>query len=610
MYSFRQLRDAILAPERPGPGFPFGEPLPPAGLAALRDAPHLRPLLNGLRAVAEEARGAPVEHLPFQLFLQFETQGERGAYDARYFARRRRLAGLALVTLLDGDDTLIPALEDLIWAICEEYTWALPAHLPLGLAANLAHRVPPPQMVDLFAAETAHALAEILYHLGDRLNPWVTHRVREEVERRVFAPMFDTSVHFGWEAAPHNWAAVCCGATGMAALLLEPSRERLAGIVERVVRALECFLEGYGDDGGCPEGIAYWVFGFGYYVCFAEMLHAYTDGQIDLLAGEKLARIAAFPAAMSLGGGQFVNYADAGEVRLETGLMSRLAHRLGAPVPELPAVPWEHDRKYSWASTIRNLLWTDPALLGRPTPEGASVLPDLGWVVHRGALGGTPVAFSARGGHNGEPHNHNDLGHFIISIGDESLLADIGAGRYTRDYFHGDRYSFLHASSEGHSVPLIAGRPQRPGPEAAAKLLDVEASAEGARLTLDLTAAYDAPGLHRVTRGFDWRVEPGEGLARLELTDRFAFDGPPGELEERFISLHRPELGPGSATWRGRHGSVELAYSPERFAAEVEMIETSAHHNTPQTVYRLRLRCGQPAAEGEERFTFTCRAAG
>lgn len=606
-YSFRQIRNALLPPERPlafpGDGGPTVE-----RLRDLRDAPHLQPFLTEVRAEAQRARETPITVLPFSRFHLFDTVGTRREYERPYFERRGRLAALVLASLVDTTDDWLPALEDTIWAICDEYTWSVPAHLGRSAGPERSGRVRPEQTIDLFAAETAHALAETLTLLGDQLDPWITYRVRAEIEHRTFHPLFYEPAHFHWESVPMNWASVCAGAVGMAALLLEDDRERLAGMVDRVARTMECFLEGYGDDGGCPEGIGYWQYGFGYYVYFAEMLHDYTAGQLDLLQGDKIQRIASFPVAISLGGDAFVNYSDGqAHLALRSGLMSRLATRVGAPVPSLAGVPSFHDDHcYRWAHLTRDLLWTDPALLHHPTPDGTATFADLAWVVDRHTLDGAMVAFSAKGGHNDEPHNHNDLGHFILHVGGESLLTDLGAGLYTRDYFGPRRYEHLHTASAGHSVPIIDGQEQRAGQEHAARVVRNETGSEALVFELDLTNAYRVSSLEQFVRTFTWSCDHDKACARLELTDSFAFRRVPDALEELFISFHQPRIAPGTVVWQGRAGSVSLTFDADRFDATIETIPTREHLEEPVMVYRLRLQATLLEVEAIYCFVFTC----
>ncbi|HEU4326138.1 MAG TPA: heparinase II/III family protein [Roseiflexaceae bacterium] len=605
MPSFRAIREAILAaPPRPA-GFPLEALRDPAGRQALRAAAHLQQLLSDLRAEAERARTTPLAPLSFDLFRRFEASGDRAGFEQVYFDRRRRLLGLALTAALDETDRPLPALADLIWELCGEYSWALPAHLPVGVAAARAHRLPPEQVVDLFAAHTAHALAEVLALLGERLDPWLHQRVRSEVERRIFQPLFHDPRHFTWEWEPINWAAVCGGCAGMAALVLEDDRERLAGMIDRVIRALECFLEGFGDDGGCAEGIGYWVYGFGFYTYFAEMLGRFTEGRLDLMRGEKQRRIAAFPQAVCLGGEAAVNFSDAdGRIRIHPGLGAHLAARYGQPVPGLGEPTLDHDHVFRWGHVTRDLLWTDPAALHAPIGDGSAYLPDLGWVVERRVIDGAVLAFSAKGGHNGEPHNHNDLGHFILQSGGESLLADLGAGRYTRQYFGAQRYEALHTGSHGHSVPLVNGQPQSAGRDYAASVLAYEPQRDGLRFALDLTRAYADPALRSLVRVFDWSVERAARRATLRLTDTFGFTEPPSSLEERFVSLHAPSLENGTATWSGARGAITMRFDRRRFEPGVEAVATEGHRGEPLTVYLLRLRALEAPAKIEAAFEF------
>ncbi|MDG0809969.1 hypothetical protein [Cohnella rhizosphaerae] len=443
---YRELREALLS-AGPKPDTLAGGAFTPERLAALKRAPHLATLLREIREEAQRAVREPVPPLSFGDFSRFDAAGTRIEFEKPYFERRGRLLALALAVLLDdtggrrdergdlkarkdgkdgsvgdggdGCGRYIQALENSIWEICGEYTWAIPAHLPERTGAAFAGSVPPEQTVDLFAAETAHALAETLYLVGDRLHPWVALRIREEVERRVFRPLFERSTHFLWEAVTNNWAAVCGGAAGMAALLLVDDREMLAGMQHRIVSAMESFLAGYGEDGCCSEGAGYWNYGFGYFVYWAEMLREYTGGSIDLLRSDKIRRIAEFPAAVSLSGSLCVNYSDCEPSMIaNAGLISRLCDRLGVSPPEMTAVPSFHaDHCYRWPHQVRNLLWTDPARMNVPAADRAWYFPSTAWLIAKRSAPGGLLAFSAKGGHNHEAHNHNDLGHFIVHAG-------------------------------------------------------------------------------------------------------------------------------------------------------------------------------------------------
>ncbi|HEX2915781.1 MAG TPA: heparinase II/III family protein [Chloroflexia bacterium] len=610
MYSLRQVREALagVSPEEPG----TRERDISQKFKELAKAPHLLELVSAIRQEAKTIVTSSQPALPFSLFQLFETQGSRLEFEQPYFSRRARLAILALASLLDQTDEYLPTLENEIWEVCLEYSWALPAHLPVGLAESRTARVAPQQTVDLFAAETAQQLAETVSWLRSRLNPWIEYRVREEIEKRIYQPLFYDPHHFWWETSTMNWAAVCSGAVGITLLELETDQERQLGMLERILNAMRSFLEGFGEDGGCPEGISYWTYGFGYFVYFAEALHEYSRGKLDLLQDKKIKRIASFPNCVSLGKTYWVNYSDAPpQLQLETGLVSRLVKRLDVAAPTMEKIPALEKTKdhlrFRWVHLTRNLLWTDPALLQQPTLAGTFYLPDIQWLVTREYIGNTLIGFSAKGGHNDEPHNHNDLGHFLLFVGDESLLCELGAGLYTRDYFREKRYSFLHPSSLGHSVPVINGQLQQAGADNYAEVVQQREAANRLLFELDLTRAYPAlANLQKFTRQFVWTTQAEMKKAQLELSDIFKFSAEKNSLEEVFISLIQPVIAAGKITWVGNQGKVTLTFDQGQFEARLETVQAYAKEGDLINIYRLCLACKSVAPEINSQFLFTC----
>lgn len=605
--NFRLIREAILtAPPVPA-GFPLDALRDMGVRQRLLSAPHLQPFLKETRAEADRAKEVPLEPIPFSLFRLFEETGDRAAFQRVYFDRRCRLAGLILTTVLDETDAYLGTLNDLIWEICNEYTWALPAHLPVGIEQVRANRVPPEQEVDLFSAHTAHILAETVSLFGERLPAWLHYRIRAEIQRRIFQPVFDSPYHFRWESVPTNWASVCSGCVGMTALILIEDRELLAGMIDRVIRAMECSLDGFGADGGCPEGIHYWVYGFGFFTYFSETLSAFTAGKIDLLQSERVKQIASFPQLVSLGGERYINFSDVPErAIIQPGLGSRMAALLEQPIPELKPPRFHADQAFRWGHISRDLLWTEDSALEQPVFEGKFYLDNLAWMIDRRVWNGLTVAFAAKGGHNDEPHNHNDLGHFIIHLGGDSLLVDLGAGMYTRQYFREQRYEFVHTGSQGHSVPVINGQTQREGANHLAASIDHELRADGLTFALDLTRAYDDPTLETFTRTFDWSVDSARHTATLRMTDMFRFGSSGGLVDECFVSLVQPKIENDTIGWIGQHGSVIMSFDPEVYGTKIEIIETKMHYGESVTVYRLLLHAHQPHPSRTDTFVFRC----
>ncbi|OCT15293.1 hypothetical protein A8709_14445 [Paenibacillus pectinilyticus] len=613
MISFHLLREAIIAVQERPPTL-AGEALTAGKRKELLEAPHLAELINEIHVEAERAGREPVPPLSFADFQIVHSSGSRKEYEKPYFERRRRLLALGLAMALDDTDAYKETLENLIWEICNEYAWAVPAHLPNSIEQVLAARVPPNRYVDLFAAETAHALAEVLYLIGNRLNDWVTHRVKQEIEQRVFQPVFESSHHFIWTSMTNNWSAVCGGAVGMAALLLIDDRERLAGMQDRVVSAMDSFLAGYGIDGCCPEGFAYWRYGFGYFVYWAEMLYEFTRGTIDLLKQDKIRRIAQFPAAVVLSASACINYSDCRPtIRPPTGMISRLCSRLTIAPPAMTSVPSFHDDHcYRWPFLVRNLLWTEPERLHAPGAVGIFYFASTDWLVVKRETSKGLLAFSAKGGHNHEPHNHNDLGHFILHTEGDTLLADLGMGVYTREYFGKERYTHLHTSSLGHSVPVINGEQQAAGEAYRAVVTRNDTENGTVNFEIDLTHAYRPEArIHALHRCFEWKVCQDEARAELKLTDHFVFGEASVETErsiiEHFISFHKPVICNDQVVWQGEKGSVVLRYEPSELSAYVEAIELPSRDTNPLSAYCLRLYAGHLNQIYACRLVMECR---
>jgi hypothetical protein len=110
-------------------------------------------------------------------------------------------------------------------------------------------------------------------------------------------------------------------------------------------------------------------------------------------------------------------------------------------------------------------------------------LPDLAvWISHGCDHSGTRWALATKAGHNGEHHNHNDCGSFMLVVNDQPMIEEIGAPQYERDFFTPKRYEFLAARTLGHSLPIINGCEQQAGAQFAARVLKAEFGASTSRL--------------------------------------------------------------------------------------------------------------------------------
>lgn len=562
--------------------------------------------LDACEARARKHLESPIPVLLFSDFRRFQEDGTRIHYDRGMSARRDRLAQLALCVMggRDTDGTMLRALEDILWELCNEPCWSLPAHLwpvrPRGAAAAASYPPDPyvrsyRNTIDLCAAELALCMAEILHVLGDRLAPEVVARCHAEIRERVLDSYLLPADAVHWQTIENNWAAVCAGSVATAFLYEEPRPERLLNPLCLALTAMQSFFRSFPADGTCQEGLGYWSYGFGYFVVFAEALREYTGGAIDLLDSPEVRSIASFPLRAAISDKRGVSFSDAGT---RWAAPRWLFHRLHERFPDLPLPPCSDGTGSArFAYALRTFLWSTPGPDAPVAlPDAVEYLPSAEWlVVRNGGFG-----FAAKFGANDVPHNHNDIGAFLLVQDDVEGPMDLGSGEYNHAYFGPERYSFLVCGSQGHSVPMIGGATQKAGCEFSARDVRFEKHDDGTVVfSGDISGAYGLPLLQSLRRTFT--VRPAESV--LDLTDSFAFNCelPTANCEpilERFIGFEKPEiLAPGKA----RFGAFAVEYDASLIAKVTEH-PFSAHGAKPAMAYALDLSL--PAGTKEFRIRF------
>lgn len=464
-----------------------------------------------------------------ELFSEYARTGKRLNYENAYFTRRKFFTVYAMLSVLYGNKDDISRLETVIDAICTEECWALPAHVD---TSEKDWR----ETVDLFAAETAFSLAETVGLLKDKLSAPVRGKARREVFRRVLDPFIQSKYPYAWwETAAMNWCAVCCGSIGAAAIwLMEKSSRELDGLLRRINRSIMNYLDGFSDDGACLEGLGYYTYGMSFFTAYADLLYRYSGGKSDLFENAKWKNIALFPQKCCLPGGVTVSFSDSRQDETyRVGLTAYLSRRypeVGFPDPSM-AAGLESDPCCRYVVISRDYFWAERyAETGKANREWHTVWPDAQWSVCRSDNG---CAIAAKGGHNNEPHNHNDVGSFLYVCDGEVILDDLGAGEYTRDYFNENRYTNLCCRSLGHNVPLIDGKEQRAGAEyRAARFF-----ADGRGMTqMDIEAAYGLEDGEKITRQFLFDKTSGV----CTVTDSFSLRKH-RMVTENLITSHHPE---------------------------------------------------------------------
>jgi hypothetical protein len=293
--------------------------------------------------------------------------------------------------------------------------------------------------------------------------------------------------------------------------------------------------------------------------------------------------------------------------KVQVGLTHYLAKRYGdvaAPPSELRA-PYTEDHCSRWAHAFRNLLWLDPALGGAAWEAADYYLDDAQWLVSRHATASGRYGFAAKGGHNAEPHNHNDVGQFILTAGGEAFLADLGCGEYTDRYFGPERYSYDCNGSQGHSVPIIDGQVQAAGAESAARGVQMSLGDDEDRFRLDLAPAYRLPQLSSLVRTFTWRKTE---TPLLVLEDSFEFASAPASIVERFVTQLEPRLEESgdalTIAAEGRRGGLVIRYDAADVRPSISRHTFRDHFGRNAEWYAVDFTVLQPQAKHRVELNF------
>jgi hypothetical protein len=534
---------------------------------AVAARPAVRKMLTHCEKIAQATRPIPV--LPYSLYQEYGRIGVRMNFDQAHLRRRSQFCAAALLALLRPKPQWSDLVNDLAWAICEESDWVPPEHK----WAN---------DMDLFSSETAFSLSEATVLLDEILEPPVLERIRVEIKRRALDAFLEDT--FGWEEGRNNWAGVCEGATGATFLYLETDPKRLFTALNRLLEGLARFIDkAFLDDGGSSEGVGYWQYGLINFVAFSELLRRRTGGALDLLAHEKLQRIARYPEAVLVQPALFYNCSDChGRARFNPGMVAKLAERTGvSEVRSLLAPSLRSGLDGKLASSMRNLLWWDGST-GRSPRVSDHLLPVT--AVARLTARRGKVVLMAKAGHNCENHNHNDVGSFALYVDGEDLLCDPGVGLYDGLYFGPKRYENPICGSHGHSVPRVQGKEQASGEEHAGMITAFEPDGRPKRVAIEFASAYPVKGLAALHREL---LLDEDGLT---VSDAFTFKGRASAVEEAFVTYFPVRVRGNTARIRGEASTLTLRIAePAGAEFEVEDVPVMLPRAKPAILHRIRI---------------------
>lgn len=553
-------------------------------------------MLKELKCYAEGVKEAIIPQIDFNVFIEYRESGNRKHYESAYFEARKVLFSLILIELYEDEGNYIKAIENHLWAWSNMYTWELPAHIDLNDEAA-AKREIDKNDVGLFAAETAFFFSEAMHLLKGKLHPFLCERIQSQIDQRVIAPFLDHSFH--WEIDKGNWSSVCSGSIGAAAIYSIDDVDQLAIIIHRVLKSMEFYLLSFDEDGITNEGISYWCYGFGFYVYFAQLLCERTSGKINLMDDAQIRTIALYPTIMQFPCGQVISYSDCGSgyTELSPGLLHKLIELFNMNqnsffIANEPNI--YNDPTYRFAVMLRDLIWqrkyveaeAREAMEVTALIEKGKFFTSSQWGIFKSQKKDGFYCIAAKGGHNDEPHNHNDVGNFILHWDGVTFITDLGAPEYTKDYFSTTkRYETFNATSGAHNLPLIDKREQCPGKDHSASIVLMENTESTFVYTIELKKAYSIIDL----LGFQRRFEVVKKSNTLSIKDKFEFSEGKHQIIECFITRIEPKIvRTGQISLTHNHKKLLIEYDP-RVDVNIEHLENKSHSGQWETIYRIQL---------------------
>jgi hypothetical protein len=551
------------------------------------------------------------------MYAEYERTGKRGGYELPYHTRRQVMSTLVLAEGFENRGRFLPPLIDGLNLICEEPTWVLPAHQN-SLGRRDAREGGSSESIDIFASETGNALAWVLYVFQEALpaaDPAIVQRVRREVRRRIIEPYLRRT-DFWWMGFDggdvNNWTTWCTSNCLGTILLEESNPERRLEALEKACDSLTRFLEVQGDDGGCDEGPMYWNFAGACLFDCLEMLHEGSGGAFDLFHHPVIRNIATYIRKVHVDGLYFVNFADSPpEVPVDAALIYRFGKRIGdRQMQALGARLYRVLEGYDPEKTIRLKMYRALAAL----PDDATMRSFAGELSHpedvyleriqvmvarQHGIPGLGLVLAAKGGHNDEGHNHNDLGNVVVYMDGRPVLIDVGMAEYSRQSFSQERYDMWTVQSAYHNVPLPNDTMQRQGPAFRARQVSCLRDGRCVSLKLDLAGAYpDDAGLAL------WKRECtlDRDLGEIRVREDFSFHRSVNHFELRFMTC-RPSRAFGKSVRidLGGDSGLTMRTVPEASSVSIETLaveDRQLRHVWGDVLYQIRFRFEEVGPRG------------
>ncbi len=504
------------------------------------------------KVIMEKAEGfleEPLTVISLSLFRDKFISGSRSNYERVHHRRRDMLFYMTLAEMYENKGRFVEKIADVAWAIMEEVSWVIPAHQANSLM-DPATEVPEAYAeadlpgLDLYGGICGALLGYVRYFLGDKLDgitPFICRRIDHLVYLRVIRPFVQGD--FWWMHSSCNWLpSITMNVLVAMATCVEEMHLRQR-VLSRAMQLLDFFVSKYPEDGCCAEGPFYWDGAAGCLFDCLEILEDISGGKINVYHEPIIRNMCEFIATMSIDGRRAVNFEDGNNtLHLYGDMIKRMGDKLGSRTlstfGEYASYLMQNKYYYFFGMVYRV---TKDAFT--PTVKEASRVEGRlsTWLdghkiaVFRECTDTSKGLFLAtKGGTNGEPGNHNDVGCLVIFSNASPVIVDPGIGSYNNEYFGKTRYQRWYTNASYHSCPTVNGIDQVDGKARTSS--DETCDVDGRTVRMNIAGAYPAEaGILSLVR----ECSLTEG--RITVTDTVKLERE-GEIAFHFTSYAKPEI--------------------------------------------------------------------
>lgn len=486
-------------------------------------------------------------------YIEIERSGNRSIMQKPNDANRKALIGLIFAELAEGQGRFIDQIINGVWLQTERTSWIMSAHQ----SYQKSHRGLPDSrdlFIDLGVQRIGFIIAVAVHFFEEEFNkvdPSIAVAARAALNRNVFEPFLDVEMEReqSWmgfrlkeNGSVNNWNPWCNSMVLYCFLLVEKDRDRLLKAFDRSIRSTDVYMDTNKMDGGCDEGPGYWGRAAASLYDYLRIANDATKGQLGCWDDPQVRAMSNYKSRVLLGDGWTANFGD-GSSRAAAGSPD-LVYRYGKDcgykeVSDFAIYVNSFSRTFGKFTIPFDDVYRDFEALRYEKQFAADCkaaldaaggdmvkmradlrrdVPAVTWyeeTAHLMMNNSNGWNLAAKGGHNQESHNHNDVGTCILVVDGFPVLVDAGVGTYTKQTFSKDRYKIWTMQSCWHNLPTINGIDQKNGLEYRASSAAVDSRKLNFKVGIE--SAYPEESACK-----SWLRTYQLGRESLQITDKFS----------------------------------------------------------------------------------------